>query len=106
MVETRWRFDAELTRRRFLQGAATAASAVVFARAARLARAGLAPELPGFLGDADLQLVEALTARIVPTDTTPGARDAGVVDYIQGLLSAFPGADANQDGRVSAADLT
>ena len=107
MVKTRWRPDAEITRRRFLQGAATAASALVFARAARLARAGLAaPELPGFLDAADLQLVEALTARIVPTEETPGARDAGVVDYIQGLLSAFPGTDANQDGRVSAADLT
>jgi gluconate 2-dehydrogenase gamma chain len=33
--------------------------------------------------------IEAATARFFPTDDTPGAREAGVVDYIDGLLSAF-----------------
>ncbi len=36
----------------------------------------------------------------------PGALECKVADYVQGLLSAFPGADANADGQVGAADLT
>ncbi len=32
--------------------------------------------------------IEAAAARIVPTDDDPGAREAGVIDYIEGLLAA------------------
>jgi hypothetical protein len=103
--ESRW-LDARLTRRQFMQGAAAATSAVLFAHVARLARALDAPEPAGFLSEAELRVVDAFTARLVPTDATPGAHDAGVSDYIQGLLSAFPGADVNGDGLVSAADVT
>jgi hypothetical protein len=95
-----------LTRRQFVHGAAVAASALLFARATRWARALELPAPQGFLSQAELRVVDAFTARIVPTDAAPGAREAGVVDYIQGLLSAFPGADANLDGRTSAADVT
>jgi hypothetical protein len=51
-------------------------------------------------------VVDALTARIVPTDAAAGAHEAGVADYIQGLLSAVLSADVNGDGMVSAADVT
>ena len=34
-------------------------------------------------------VVEAAVARLIPTDEDPGAREAGVVDYIDGLLGAF-----------------
>lgn len=103
--DPRWP-HARVTRRQFVQGAAVATSAVLFARATRWARALELPAPQGFLCEAELRVVDAFTARLVPTDDSPGARDAGVVDYIQGLLSAFPGADANADGRTSAADLT
>lgn len=95
-----------LDRRRFLQGAAVASGALL---APRLARGGgaMPPALPGFLRADEYRVVEALTARIVSSDDgSPGARECGVADYVQALLSAFPGADANADGRVSAADLT
>src|ERR1044071_7070733 len=46
-----------------------------------------------------------MSARLVPTGDTAGAHEAGVVDYIQGLLSIVP-EDVNGDGRVSAADVT
>ncbi len=98
--------NARLTRRQFVQGAAATASAVLFARLTRTARALDAPAPPGFLTEAELRVVDAFTARLVPTDETPGAHDAGVADYIQGLLSVFPGADVNGDGRASAADVT
>jgi len=103
--ESRW-LNARLSRRQFVQGAAAASSALLFARAARLARALEVPAPPGFLDAAELRVVDALTARFIPTDDAPGAHDAGVVDYIQGLLSVFPGADVNGDGLVSAADVS
>lgn len=108
--ESRW-LNPRLTRRQFMHGAAIASSGVLFARFARLARAQNAP-LPapvvpaGFLTDAEQRAVDALTARIVPTDTIAGAHEAGVVDYIQGLLSAVLTTDVNGDGVVSAADVT
>jgi hypothetical protein len=103
--EWRW-LNARLTRRQFVRGAAAATSALAFARAARLARALDAPPPVGFLSDAELRVVDALTARIVPTGESAGAHEAGVADFIQGLLSAFPGADVNADGRASAADVS
>jgi hypothetical protein len=106
MSEAPGRPYGALTRRQFLCAAAVATSALFFARATRWARAAELPPPRGFLSDAELQAVEALTARIVPSGETIGAREAGVVDYIQGLLSAFPGGDANGDGLVSAADVT
>ena len=33
--------------------------------------------------------IEAITARIIPTDTTPGAREAGVVYFIDKALTTF-----------------
>ena len=96
-----------VSRRLFLQGAAAGSSLLLWPRLAR--RAGAAGNMPaeGFLTADEYRAVEALTARIVSSDDgTPGARECGVADYVQGLLSAFPGADANADGRVSAADLT
>jgi len=96
-----------LSRRRFLQGAAAGSSLLVLPRLARRAGAAGAPAGSGFLTADEYRAVEALTARIVSSDDgTPGARECGVADYVQGLLSAFPGADANADGGVSAADLT
>ncbi|HVN83454.1 MAG TPA: gluconate 2-dehydrogenase subunit 3 family protein [Candidatus Binatia bacterium] len=61
----------------------------------------------------ELATLDAATARIVPSDPIPGlpgtqigARECGVIDYIQSLLTYFPGADANCDRRFDAADLT
>jgi len=59
-----------------------------------------------FLGQREYRDLEAATARIIPTDDLPGAREAHVVDYIQGLLSALPAADANCDAHRGAADFT
>lgn len=59
-----------------------------------------------FLNQREYRDLEAATARIVPTDALPGAREAGVVDYIQGMLSALPAGDANCDRGRGAADFT
>ena len=42
----------------------------------------------GVLSDHERATVEAAAARIVPSDEDPGAREAGVIDYIEGLLAS------------------
>jgi gluconate 2-dehydrogenase gamma chain len=49
--------------------------------------------------------LDAVTSRIVPTTDTPGAREAGVVFFIDHALSTFQ-KDAIQDLRAGLADLT
>jgi hypothetical protein len=99
-----------LTRRRLLQLAAAAAAVAVHPRLlSRVVAGGAAlPALPpyGFLTADELAILDAATALILPSDARPGAREIGVVDYIQSLLSFLPGSDANCDRLVTAADLT
>lgn len=92
------------SRRQFLRGAVAGSAFLVLPRPA--ARAFTATQPAGFLGNDELRLLDAVTSRIIPSDDTIGAHEAGVASYIQGLLSAFPSADANRDGRRGAADLT
>lgn len=44
---------------------------------------------PRFFTDAERATLDAATARILPTDEDPGAREAHAVDYIEALLTAF-----------------
>jgi gluconate 2-dehydrogenase gamma chain len=53
-----------------------------------------AQESPGtpttsFLSQAELADVDAITAQIIPTDETPGAREAGVALFIDRALATF-----------------
>lgn len=62
------------------------------AQAAREARRVAAGELPpsfGFLSPAEAAEVEAISTLIIPTDDTPGAREAGAVYFIDRALSDF-----------------
>ncbi len=45
-------------------------------------------ETGGVLTDHERATIEAAAARIVPADEDAGAREAGVIDYIEGLLAA------------------
>ena len=56
--------------------------------------AHLAQEAPGtpttsFLSQVELADVDAITAQIIPTDETPGAREAGVALFIDRALATF-----------------
>lgn len=45
-----------------------------------------------FFTAAERRCIDAITARLIPTDETgPGARDAGVADFIDGQLAGFYG---------------
>jgi hypothetical protein len=99
-----------LSRRRVLQ--LLAGAGVVALRPHLLSRvvAGTVPAASapayGFLGAEELATLDAATALLLPSDERPGAREIGVVGYIQSLLSFLPGSDANCDSHVNAADLT
>jgi hypothetical protein len=45
--------------------------------------------VPVFFTDDEYAVVEAACALLIPTDDDPGATEARVVDYIDGLLGAF-----------------
>jgi hypothetical protein len=45
--------------------------------------------MPAFFSAAEMRVIEAACARLIPTDEDPGAAEAGVADYIDGFLGAF-----------------
>lgn len=83
----------ELSRRQFLAASGAAAASVWLAAETReLLAAGLhAAQATRFdvLSSADAADIEAATSQIIPTDGTPGARDARVVYFIDKSLATF-----------------
>ncbi|HSM59632.1 MAG TPA: gluconate 2-dehydrogenase subunit 3 family protein [Longimicrobiales bacterium] len=59
-----------------------------------------------FLAPDEAAALDALTARIIPTDETPGAREMGVVRFIDQALAddLLPGIDEPVRGVISMAD--
>ncbi|MFI5394311.1 MAG: gluconate 2-dehydrogenase subunit 3 family protein [Candidatus Binatia bacterium] len=98
-----------LSRRQLLRYAVVGATVIAVRPALRSQAAGAvaAPMASpgGFLTSRELAILDAATAAIIPTDSNPGARECGVVNYIQSLLSFMPGSDANCDWQVTAADI-
>lgn len=67
------------------------------ARAAMEAAGAPAADVPGaraFLKPEQAAVVEAIAAQIIPTDATPGAREAGVVVFIDRALAGFWSSEA------------
>jgi hypothetical protein len=61
-----------------------------------------ATPIPSFLSEGELGNLTAMTGRIIPTDDTPGAVEAGAATYINRLLSIVP-SDSDPAGNVFAA---
>jgi gluconate 2-dehydrogenase gamma chain len=82
--------DSTITRRNFLLQSAlyggTLWAAVNLPRPRALA-AAVASSKPVVLSDAEWKLVEAITARIIPTDDEPGAVEAGIVNFVDKALA-------------------
>src|SRR5712664_2343553 len=89
----------QLNRRNFLLRAGTGFSAAwvsanwpallsAATHAHSAAKAAMPPKFE-FLAPEEAAEVEAITARIIPTDDTPGAREAGVVYFIDRGLATF-----------------
>src|ERR1700738_5241116 len=93
----------DLSRRNFLTRAGGAVSAVwlsahwpalvAAAEHARQAAKSAAPQKFRFFTPVEAAEIEAITARIIPTDETPGAREAGVVYFIDHALTTFAAED-------------
>jgi gluconate 2-dehydrogenase gamma chain len=89
----------ELNRRNFLLRAGTGLSAAwvsanwpaLLSAAAHAHNAAKTPTPPKFefFTPEEAAEIEAITARIIPTDETPGAREAGVVYFIDRGLGTF-----------------
>jgi len=76
----------QLSRRDFLK--ASAAGSVLLTTGVGLEACDDA-EVAAFLNAHQRETLRAAAARIVPSDGTPGAVEAGVVDYMEQLLTAF-----------------
>jgi Gluconate 2-dehydrogenase subunit 3 len=94
---------SELNRRNFLLRTGTGLSAAWVAanwpavlsaatHAHDAAKAATPPKFEFFTPEEAVE-VEAITARIIPTDETPGAREAGVVYFIDRALTTFAADD-------------
>ena len=88
---------SEIARRQFLRLSANAISGVWLAAALGEAASGAVlscspPDQAGAwhtFADPDAAVVDAIAALIVPTDDSPGAREAGVVQFIDRSLQTF-----------------
>ena len=76
-----------LSRREFLK--ASAAGAALLVTGLSVEACGEEAAEPAFLTAHERDTLSAAVSRIVPTDATPGAAEAGVVDYVEQLLTAF-----------------
>lgn len=101
------------TRRDFLLTSGRAAGAAWLAANASLLRATAARAAEArhdgcpfeVLTDAEAREIEAMAARIIPSGDTPGAREAGVIHFIDGALETFM-ADATPVVRGAAEALS
>ena len=94
---------ADLSRRNFLTRAGSAVSAVwisahwpaivAAAEHARQAAKSASPAKFQFFSPEQAVEIDAITARIIPSDETPGAREAGVVYFIDRALTTFASDD-------------
>lgn len=87
--------DAYITRRSLLQAAAFLGVSLatpdwdLLAAVLHHAPASAPPGGAPLLDPAEMADVEAITAQIIPTDTTPGAREVGVAQFIDRALGSF-----------------
>ncbi len=104
----------ELNRRKFLFRTGTGFSAAWISanwpallsaatHAHEAAKAATRPKFEFFTAEEAAE-IEAITARIIPTDETPGAREAGIVYFIDRGLATF-GADDQKTYREGLPDL-
>jgi gluconate 2-dehydrogenase gamma chain len=93
------KMEQSSSRRRFLIGGARGLSAIWVSthwpailaaadHARHAAQSGASPKLEFFSAE-EAREIDAITARIVPSDDTPGAHEAGVVYFIDRGLSTF-----------------
>ena len=106
--------DSSLSRRRFLAQGAGGFSAVwvsahwpallAAASHAHLAAQSSTPPKFEFFTPEEAREIDTITARIIPSDDTPGAREAGVVYFIDRGLSTF-GVDDQETYREGLPEL-
>ncbi|MBJ19205.1 MAG: gluconate 2-dehydrogenase subunit 3 family protein [bacterium] len=84
---------SEWSRRELLVGGAGLWISMTLPRTRAVAEAAASDE-PALLSQREWRVVEAMTGRILPTDDTPGAIEAGCVNFIDKALAGEDGAAA------------
>src|SRR6266481_4975165 len=100
----------DLNRRNFLTRAGSAVSAVwisahwpaivAAAEHAHQAAKSASPAKFQFFSPEQAVEIDAITARIIPSDETPGAREAGVVYFIDRALTTFSSVTPEQQDKI------
>lgn len=93
MNEDSEQIGQEFSRRRFVKIVRDSALILILPRTLGCSgrrsgeRSSTSTYQPRFLTQAEAETVEAVTARIIPSDEQPGAREARVVDFIDYMLA-------------------
>jgi gluconate 2-dehydrogenase gamma chain len=78
-----------MTRRRWLAASPLAAAVLVAQEHAHKAARSAEPPAMSTLDAAEAKEFEALAVQIIPADATPGAREAGIIYFIDRALATF-----------------
>jgi gluconate 2-dehydrogenase gamma chain len=78
-----------ITRRHWLATSPLAAAVLAAQQHAHQAARSVQPPPLSILDATEAQEIEAIAAQIIPTDDTPGAREAGVIYFIDRALATF-----------------
>jgi len=81
--------DSRITRRRWLVASPLAAAVLAAQEHAHQAARSSQPPALSVLGAVEAKEIEAIAAQIIPTGQTPGAREAGVIYFIDRALTTF-----------------
>ena len=81
--------EVRITRRYWLAATPLAAAVLAAQQYAHQAARSEQPPSLGVLDATEAKEIEALAAQIIPTDDTPGAREAGVIYFIDRALATF-----------------
>lgn len=78
-----------ISRRQWLAASPLAAAILAAQEHAHQAARSAPPHAFSVLGAEEAKEIEAISAQIIPTDETPGAREAGVIYFIDRALATF-----------------
>jgi gluconate 2-dehydrogenase gamma chain len=81
--------DDLISRRRWLAVWPVGAGVLAAQQHAHQVVRGTKPAAFSVLGEADAREIDALASQIIPTDESPGAREAGVIYFIDRALATF-----------------
>ena len=81
--------DSGISRRRWLVASPLGAAVLAAQQHAHEVAQGVRPPVLSVLSEAEAREIEAIAGRIIPSGDSPGAREAGVIYFIDRALATF-----------------